>query len=86
VKLLLGLLQAHGEWFRLQRCKDRFVGPLGIDALYSLQIPEAGATPIPWLCHLWSANHYPQLAGVLSASMCPHLVKAILALFRFIYC
>lgn len=43
VKLLVGLLQAHGEWYRLQRCKDRFVGPLGIDALHSLEPSEAGA-------------------------------------------
>ena len=43
MKLLTALLQAHGEWFRLQRCKDRFAGPLGIDALRSPDSAGTGA-------------------------------------------
>jgi len=47
VKLMTALLSAHGEWFRLQRCKDRFSGPLGVDALKEAE-PESdveGAAP-----------------------------------------
>jgi len=40
VKLMTALLSAHGEWFRLQRCKDRFSGPLGVDALKEAE-PES---------------------------------------------
>ena len=43
---MTALLSAHGEWFRLQRCKDRFAGPLGVDALKEAE-PESdveGAT------------------------------------------
>ena len=48
MKLLTALLQAHSEWFRLQRCKDRFAGPLGIEALRSPDSAETGAFyPIP---------------------------------------
>ena len=45
VALLVELLHAHGEWFRLQRCKDRFLGALGIDALHSTEPPGPGALP-----------------------------------------
>ena len=40
MKLMTALLSAHGEWFRLQRCKDRFAGPLGVDALKEAE-PES---------------------------------------------
>ena len=52
LRLLIALLQAHSEWFRLQRCRDRFAGPLGLDALRGLQTAETGeilkySTPPP---------------------------------------
>ena len=40
VKLMTALLSAHGEWFRLQRCKDRFAGPLSVEALKEAE-PES---------------------------------------------
>ena len=51
MKLMTALLSAHGEWFRLQRCKDRFSGPLRVDALKEAD-PESdveGAAPDPLL-------------------------------------
>ena len=57
VKLMTALLSAHGEWFRLQRCKDRFSGPLGVDALKEAE-PESDAegavtvAPAPSSCKL----------------------------------
>ena len=40
MKLMTALLSAHGEWFRLQRCKDRFAGPLGVESLKEAE-PES---------------------------------------------
>lgn len=52
MKLLSALLHAHSEWFRLQRCKDRFAGPLGIEALRGPESTKTGALTIQiWISH-----------------------------------
>ena len=46
MKLMTALLSAHGEWFRLQRCKDRFASPLGVEALKEAE-PESDIEGAP---------------------------------------
>lgn len=46
VELLATLLSVHAIYFQRQRCRDRFEGALGIDALRAAEI-AAGAAAVP---------------------------------------
>lgn len=39
IKIIRATLHTHNEWFRIQRCKDRFEGHLKIDSLKDINAP-----------------------------------------------